>query len=118
MRHATGVPYAEWIVRAAAGLDISLIRKTPVRRYITRHCLMAEEAGIFSGFDFDVSVQALIIDQLIWGKNGEEVIDAISHKFGIVFLEYLNLINMRHHIPELQKMLQSKINLVGFRSGN
>jgi biotin carboxylase len=108
VRHTTGVPYAEWIVRAASGMDLGCIRELPVKRYVTRHCLMAEKVGFFEGFDFDPDVESRIIDRMVWSLEGESVYDPRTHKFGIVFVDHGSLERMRVEGPLLQKLLQAK----------
>jgi biotin carboxylase len=109
VRHATGVPYAEWIVRAACGMDLGIIIESPVKRYVTRHCLMAEKAGVFEGFDFDLEVENRIIDRMVWAQVGESVVDPTTHKFGIVFVDHGSLECMREESVRLQKVLRARI---------
>lgn len=109
VRHATGAPYAEWIVRSSAGLDISDIRHLKINRFVTRHCLMADEVGLFDGFNFDSVVGELILDQLIWAKRGDVVRDPSIHKFGIVFLEYGDIDKLRKISKNLRNLLSIKL---------
>lgn len=109
VRHATGAPYAEWIVRAACGMDLGGIAELPVRRSVTRHCLMADKAGVFEGLDFDLDVEGRIIDRMVWACEGECVVDPTTHKFGIVFVEHGSPERMRKEGPILQKLLRAKI---------
>ena len=109
VRHATGAPYSEWIVRAAAGLDLQDICSLPVNRCVTRHCLMADKAGIFTGFDFDPVTEAHIIDRFVWARPGDIVLDELSHKFGIVFVEHRDVDQMRSVVPKLQRLLSSQV---------
>ncbi len=112
VRHATGAPYAEWIVRAAAGLGIEAARPLAVTRSLTRHCLMAPHTGIFEGFDFDPEVAAQIIDQLIWGEPGERVENIDTHKFGIVFVAHRDAAQMLEQAPRLQSLLAARVRVV------
>jgi biotin carboxylase len=109
VRHAAGVPYAEWIVRAAAGLDLGLVHQHRVQSDITRHCLMAGHSGTFTGFDFDSDVEGRIIDRLVWGKPGELVESPETHKFGIVFVRHNSVADMRSEAPTLQDRLLAKV---------
>ena len=111
VRHATGAPYAEWIVRAACGMDMGGICEMPVRRSVTRHCLMADRSGFFGGFDFDSAVERRIIDKMVWAREGERVVDPATHKFGIVFVDHGNPKRAREEGPILQKLLRAKIRL-------
>lgn len=109
VRHATGVPYAEWIVRAASGLDLTCVEQKPVTQPITRHCLMADNNGIFDGFEFESDFNVRIIDKMIWSKNGEIVNDCYTQKFGIVFVKHDTTQQMQEHAPMLQRILRTCI---------
>lgn len=109
VRHATGAPYAEWIVRASAGLDLGDVSQMPATRCVTRHCLMAEHIGTFEGFDFDSEVDSRIMGRLIWAKPGDKVADPLTHKFGIVFVQHTSVAHMRVEAPRLQKLLPARL---------
>ena len=109
VRYATGAPYAEWLVRASAGLGLSDVFHMPVVNCVTRHCLMTEYTGTFSCFQFDPSVDSRIIDRLIWAQPGDEVIDPSTHKFGIVFVHHRDEQQMRKEAPQLQKLLRARL---------
>jgi len=109
VRHATGAPYAEWIVAACSGLSTDAIRQMPVTQPVTRHCLMASSSGKFFDFDFDAGIEKRIVEKLIWGKKGELVIDPNTHKFGIVFVLHDNIEQMLKVAPSLQKLLAVKV---------
>lgn len=105
VRHATGAPYAEWIVRAACGLPLDEVAPRPVTACVTRHCLMAWNAGIFRGYSWAPEVAAQIVDRMVWGRIGEQVTDPAIHKFGIVFLRHPDEVTMRRLQPDLQRLL-------------
>lgn len=109
VRHATGAPYAEWIIAASSGRTIPEVRHMPVRRCMTRHCLMADREGIFAGFNFSAEVEKKIVDRLIWAKKGDRIVDATTHKFGIVFMEHADREEMIEEAGRLQGMLAARI---------
>lgn len=109
VRYATGAPYAEWIVRASAGLELNDVFHMPSARCVTRHCLMADHTGKFEGFDFDPAVESRIMNRLIWAKEGDKVTDPLTHKFGIVFVQHRNEAHMREEAPQLQKLLRARL---------
>ncbi len=108
VRHATGATYAEWIVRAAAGLDLSEVRQLSITRPLTRHCLMAKKPGFFAEFHFDQSVSNSIIDRMLWAKAGEVVRDPSVQKFGIVFVEHKNSAELQLRSAVMQCLLSAK----------
>lgn len=109
VRHATGAPYAEWIVAASSGRTIPEVSNIQLSRCMTRHCLMADREGIFAGFDFDAEVEKKIVDRLIWAKEGDRIVDATTHKFGIVFVEHADREEMIEQAGRLQAMLAARV---------
>ena len=88
VEHATGCNYAEYIVRAAAGLDCSDITQREVLGSYVRHCVMPSKAGRVTNVAIDESLKPHLIDQLMWWKAGDEITDLLTHKCGIVFLRF------------------------------
>ncbi|MEY3173022.1 MAG: hypothetical protein RLZZ436_935 [Planctomycetota bacterium] len=106
VRHAAGVPYAEWIVRAFAGLDLTCVAPANHVHPVTRHCLMTDAAGVLQKFEFDSVAASKIIDQMLWGAPGDIVSAPERHKFGIVFLKYADAAEMERLTPHLQQLLK------------
>lgn len=88
VEHATGCNYAEYVVRAAAGMDCSDIKQREVRGCYMRHCVMPSKTGRVRNVAIDKSLEPHLIDQLMWWKPGDEVADLMTHKCGIVFLRF------------------------------
>jgi hypothetical protein len=85
---ATGVDYAKWIVRASAGLDCGELEHVEPKGFFTRHCVMASRIGILNDVRFDRSLDNMIIEKLMWWKQGDQVTDVLTTKFGIVFIKF------------------------------
>lgn len=109
VRYATGAPYAEWIVRGALGLPLSDVSPMRPRFCITRHCLMADRAGTFSGFDFSPGLEGRILGSMVWAAQGDKVTDPQTHKFGIVFVSHADEVQMRQEVPKLQTLFRAKV---------
>ena len=85
---ATGVDYAKWIVRASAGLDCGELEHVEPKGFFTRHCVMASRIGILNDVRFDRSLDNMIIEKLMWWKQGDQVTDVLTTKLGIVFIKF------------------------------
>jgi hypothetical protein len=109
VRHATGVPYAEWILKAAAGVPFSVPHTLPPQRAITRHCLMADRSGVLQEIRLDPQLDARIFDRMIWGQPGAQVTDPGLQKFGIVFVDHGSETQLRCEAPRLQQLLQCRV---------
>lgn len=109
VKYATGIDYPGWIVKAFAGLDCSLLEQAPVRRYITRHCIMSSRPGIVKDIIFDKNIESKVIDRFVWGQRGDTVDDVMTSKLGIVFLEFNSITEMLDITPALNELIKVEI---------
>ncbi len=110
VRHAAGVPYAEWIVRAFAGLSLDCVSHVAVSSFVTRHCIMADSAGVFQSFQFDESVAKKIREQMTLAQTGDQIVHPESHKLGIAFVHFSSEHELRNTTPDLQKKMRVGLN--------
>ncbi|VEN73922.1 Phosphoribosylglycinamide synthetase [Candidatus Desulfarcum epimagneticum] len=106
VEHATGVDYPGYIVKAAAGLDISRLRQEEPRGFFSRVCIMAEREGIVKDIVFDPWIEDKIIEKIIWGKPGESVDDATTCKLGIVFLKFGSMDEMLAKTEKMSELIR------------
>jgi biotin carboxylase len=103
VRYATGIDYAEYIVRATLGLDCSRIQTVEPFRAVIRHCVMPSVSGRVQDVVIGSSLQDNIIDSLFWWKKGEYIDKPQTHKCGIVFLGFNTPQEMRQELHNIQK---------------
>lgn len=103
---ATKVDYPSWIVKASAGMDCSELQHRPTQGFFTRHCIMSVEEGTVKDITFDPSIEKNIIHKLMWWKKGEKIIDVMTSKFGIVFLEFSSLEEMTTKTNQLNDLIK------------
>jgi len=106
VRHATGVDYPAWIVRASAGLDCSALGQAPPKSYYTRHCVMSAAPGRVKDVVFDASIEHNIIDRFMFWQRGDVVADILTAKFGIVFLEFTSQDEMWDKTERMQQLIR------------
>ncbi len=111
VEHATGVNYAEWIVRAAAGLSCEGLAQVEPKMCLIRHCIMASRPGVFKKVVFDKAVEEQIIDKCMWGKPGEKIADAdvLTAKFGIIFVRSESRVEMKTLSENLHNLVVAQI---------
>jgi biotin carboxylase len=109
VKHATGIDYPTWIVRASAGLDCSGLQHSEPMGYFTRHCIMASRPGILKNIIFDPSLENMIIDKLMWWKPGDKVTDVLTTKFGIVFIKFGSQDEMMKTTERLNMLIDVQI---------
>lgn len=109
VEYATGVDYSSWIVRAFAGMDCSDLEQASVKGFFTRHCVMAPRDGTLKNIVFDSSLDSMIIDKLMWWNKGEQVVNHLTTKFGIVFLEFRSQDEMMKTTDRLHELIVAQI---------
>lgn len=105
VQHATGVNYPGYIVRAAAGLELSDLRQVDAQRCVARHCVMAPDRGVIQDVEVPPDIRARIFDSMMWWKPGDVVVDELTHKLGIVFLEFDSPKGMREQTARMQERI-------------
>lgn len=106
VEHATGVDYASWIVKSAAGFDCSGLTQAKPKGFFTRHCVMSATAGMVKNIIFDESIKNQIIDKFMWWKKGDVVSDVMTAKFGIVFLKFQSQDEMMEKTEDMQELIR------------
>jgi biotin carboxylase len=106
VRHATGVEYAESIVRSAAGLGCGDLVQSQPQACFVRHCAMPAVAGRVRRVRFDTRIEPFVHDQFMWWHPGDEINDVMTHKCGIVFLRFDSSEQMRGFLPQLHDLIR------------
>ena len=109
VKHATGIDYPAWIVKAETGADISGLRQAPPNGIYSRHCLMTDKNGVIKDIVFDKSLKDNIIDKLMWWKPGDLVSDFMTRKFGILFLKYGSLEEMNAKSEAIHELIKVEL---------
>lgn len=109
VEHATGVDYAEWIVRASAGLACDELEHVEPKGFLARHCVMASRTGTLKDIVFDPTLDNMIVDRLMWWKPGDRVTDVLTTKFGIVFVKFNSQDEMMRTTERLHELIVAKI---------
>ena len=102
--------YAKWIVRASAGLDCGELEHVEPKGFFTRHCVMASRIGILNDVRFDQSLDNMIVEKLMWWKQGDQVTDVLTTKFGIVFIKFDSQDEMMKTTERLHDLIFCQIN--------
>lgn len=90
VQHATGIPWAEWIVRAECGMDCGDLASGQYTQKIFggRHCIMGEKEGTVKSVLIADELRNNIYEQFMWGGEGSLIADHTVDKIGILFLEF------------------------------
>jgi len=89
VEHATGIPWAKWIVMSEAGFPGSAYTERGCQqKYCGRHCIMARQNGRIQKVEIADELEKNIYSRIYWWKKGDIVSNYLVDKLGIVFLEY------------------------------
>lgn len=109
VKHATGVDYPSWLVRAAAGLDCSGLSQRETDGYFTRHCVMTNRTGILTDVVFDPEIADNVIDRFMWWRAGDRVEQFMTTKLGIVFLGFASMDEMLYKTERMQDLIRAVV---------
>lgn len=105
VKHATGVDYPAYIIRAAAGLDCDDLVQVDPNGFYTRHCIMPYQNGNIKDVTIDPEISENIIDQMLWWKAGERIDNHLIQKQGIVFLRFNSMDEMLCQTEKLPDLI-------------
>ncbi|MBP3272381.1 MAG: ATP-grasp domain-containing protein [Ruminococcus sp.] len=107
VEHATGIPWAEWIVRSECGLPCDDFPKNAVQKgFCGRHCIMGDRNGTVKGLYISDEIRPYIYDSIQWWKPGYRIDNYMSDKIGILFLEYENEEQMLDIVSRITDLVQ------------
>lgn len=109
VKHATGVDYPAYIVRAAAGMNCDDLVQVFPSGHFTRHCVMTSKNGQIKDVHVDPSVSANIIDQFMWWKAGDMIDDFLVQKLGILFLRFDSREEMLDKTIRMQDLIRAEL---------
>lgn len=90
VQYATSVNYPRAIILAETG---SLQKKDLISLNVgikpfLRHCVMSSFIGFVQDVYFAPEIATNIVEKFMWFKSGEKIVDFLSYKAGIVFLQF------------------------------
>ena len=103
---ATGVDYASWIVKSAAGLNCSGLTHAKPRGFFTRHCVMSAKVGRVKEVVFDSCIEKNVVEKFMWWKRGDVISDVLTAKCGIVFLQFSSSDEMMDKTERMQELIR------------
>jgi len=103
---ATGVDYASWIVKSAAGLNCRGLTQAEPKGFFTRHCVMSASAGKVKDVVFDQSIENNIVEKFMWWKHGDVISDVLTAKCGIVFFQFSSSDEMMEKTERMQELIR------------
>jgi biotin carboxylase len=102
VKYATGVDWAEWIVKAESGFDCTDFPQAVQRGFFGRHCIMSRRNGVIKNFAIDRELEGNVIDKFMVLTKGDVIGDYMVDKLGVIFLQY----------GSMEEMIQKTTNII------
>ncbi len=109
VKHATGIEWAEWIVRTECGLPCDdFPRGAKQQGFCGRHCIMGDRNGTVKDLYIADEIRPHIYDSIQWWKPGYRIDNYLADKIGILFLQYdseAQMLDLLSRINDLVKII-------------
>jgi biotin carboxylase len=106
---ATGVDYPAYIVRAEAGMGCGDLHQVAPNGYFARHCVMAAGPGEVRDVAIDATIRPKIIEEMMWWRPGDAIVDYLTQKLGIVFLRFDSMREMLSESDNMQDLIRVEV---------
>ena len=109
VEHATGIKWAEWIVRTECGMPCDDFPKNAKQKgFCGRHCIMGDRNGTVKGLYIADEAKPHIYDSIEWWEPGYKIDNYMADKIGILFMEYDSeeqMLDITSRITELVRII-------------
>lgn len=107
VQHATGIPWAKWIVMSECGYAAdNFVYHGKQEKFCGRHCIMADREGTVKDVIIHDEIKENIYDSLVWWQVGDIVYNHTIDKQGILFLEYSSREEMIEKVKNIKKYVE------------
>lgn len=113
VRHSTGIDHADLIVRPCLGMDLSIAAETRQQGYFSRHCVMAEQAGVLQGIEIADEIRNNILDIFTLRRPGDPLTNHLVDKAAIFFLQYADEEDMNYKNQRLTSLIRAVTTRLG-----
>jgi len=107
--YATGINYADFIVKAYCDLDISDVTIPKQSGFYSRHCVMSKKNGVIKNILFDSSIRKNIIDKELWYQRNDIIDNYLTYKAGIIFLKYTSEEEMISKTQDINELIRIEL---------
>jgi biotin carboxylase len=88
VNYATGLDWAEWIVKAESGFDCGDFPKVEQRGFFGRHCIMSRKNGTIKNINISPELDGNITDEFMILNKGDKIDQYMVNKLAVIFLRY------------------------------
>lgn len=104
---AVGINWAEWCIRAEAGLDCHNIpqNKEPVG-YYGYHMIQSDRNGILKNIEIAPEFQKYVYQTIMWEKPGHKITDYLYEKLGNILFHFETEYEKEKYMPIINEMVR------------
>lgn len=103
---SVGVNWAEWVIRAEAGLDCHLIpQPRQASGYFGYHMVMGSKNGIFNGIRILPEFQKYVYQFTQWKNKGYEISNYLNDKLGSVLFRFDTYEERNKYLPNINELI-------------
>lgn len=104
---SVGVNWAEWVIRAEAGMDVHNIpRNCEPRGYYGYHMMLSDRNGIFKGVEIDPQFQPYVYQQYLWEPEGHEITNFKADKLGNVLFHFNTEEEKERYMKQINELVK------------
>lgn len=107
LNDSVGVNWAEWVIRAEAGMDCHCIpvNKEP-QGYYGYHMMMAPQNGKFVGVEVDESIRKFVYHLTVKEQPGFEIKDYLNYKIGNAMVHFDTEEEKDFFMPRINELIK------------
>lgn len=112
VKYATGVDYPKMLVMAECGYSAAELQScceqaNSVKPFL-RHCVMTDRTGVVDDVIFADEIQKNVVEKFLWFKKGENVVNPLLYKAGIVFAQFDSVEEMTDKTARMNDLVKIK----------
>ena len=105
VQYSTEVNYPLEIVKSELGLKLNNNYKI-VPHNIARECIMTDANGKYISLNISNEIKNKIIHSMVWANEGEDIVDYLKYKAGILFFECDTVDNLYDNVNNFHKLVR------------
>ena len=103
---SSNIDWANWIIRAEAGIKCFDFPQVEQTGYWGRHCIMSSKNGVVDDVIISESIKSNIHSELMWWKKGDVIDNYMTQKLGIVILHYSTMEEMLEKTKIMNQLIR------------
>jgi len=109
VRLSTGINYEYWVLQGFLNKSFSTFNSQKQNGFYSRYCLMSRQNGKIIDLVVDKSIEKNILNRFCWFQKGDMINDFKYQKFGLFFLKFENLNEMKNFVELATNLIKLEV---------